>query len=388
MKNFIVNSHIRYHTKFTHGKGMYLFQGKEKYLDFMAGIAVNSMGHSNQKIVDTLITQSQKLWHVSNLFYTDIMQECAETICKASGMENVFFSNSGSEAVETAIKVARKYFHDKNINRSTIITMKGSFHGRSITNISASNEEAYTKGFAPLLQGFSQVQYGDITALKNSITQETAGILLEVIQGEGGLNFAGWDYIKQVAQIAKENGILLLLDEVQCGAGRTGKFNAFQYTDIQPDIIAMAKGIGAGFPVGATLFAKSTANVITVGSHGTTFGGNPLAMAVVNEVCKELSDTITLERIRKAANFLNEKLQKLQEKFPNIIKEIRGIGLMTGFSIQEKYTAKFITDALFANKLIVVPARNNTIRLLPPLIVEKKHIDEAIKIMESVFTNL
>jgi acetylornithine/N-succinyldiaminopimelate aminotransferase len=354
----------------------------------MSGIAVNSLGHCHKGVLKVLSRQSKKLWHVSNLFYTQIMKECAQTICNASGMEKVFFSNSGSEAMETAIKMMRKFFQEKGENRFEIITMKESFHGRSIANISASQEISYTKNFYPLLGGFVQVDYGDINALKNAINERTAGIILEPIQGEGGLNFAGWDYIRQVSKIARDAGVLLTLDEVQCGASRTGKFNAFHWAGIEPDIVAMAKGIGGGFPIGATLFAKSTADVITVGSHGTTFGGNCLAVAVANFVCETLSEEKFLGKINDIAKYLHLNLVQLQSDFPHIIKEIRGFGLMTGFMFHEKYEVKAIVEKIVAKKLLVISARNNVLRLLPPLIVEKKHIDEACKVMASVFKSL
>ncbi len=385
---FIVNSHARIQTEFTHGKGMHLFDGKIKYLDFMSGIAVNSLGHCHKKIVKALTKQAKKLWHISNLFYNSEMDYCAETLCRATGMQNVFFCNSGSEAMETSIKMARKFFQDQGEYKYEIITCQNSFHGRSITNISASGEAAYTKSFYPLLEGFKRVEYGNIEELKNAITEKTAAVIIEPIQGEGVLNFAGWDYLQKVSQITKESGVLFILDEVQCGAGRTGRFNAFQWANIQPDIIAMAKGIGNGFPVGATLFSERTKNVITVGSHGTTFGGNPLAMAVVNATCTEISNPKFLANVQEQSVYIKEKLNTLHQAFPHIVKEIRGFGLMTGFMIQEKYNAKTIADALFTNKLIVTTARNNVIRLLPPLIVEKKHIDDAMEVIVKVFQSL
>jgi acetylornithine/N-succinyldiaminopimelate aminotransferase len=386
---FIVNSHLRNNVQFTNGKGVYLYgDNGVKYLDFMSGVAVNSLGHCNKIMTKAITKQAKKLWHVSNIFYSNAMDKCAETLCSISGMKKVFFCNSGSEAVETAIKMMRKYFQEKGEYKYEIITMRESFHGRSITNISASQEPAYTNNFYPLLDGFMQVEYGNIDALKQVISSKTAGILLEPIQGEGGLNFAGWEYLRKVSEIAKENNILLALDEVQCGASRLGKFNAFQWAGIQPDIIAMAKGIGGGFPIGATLFAESTQNVITVGSHGTTFGGNPLATAVANAVCMELSQTKFMENVNRQAEYLAKNLIKIQEDFPDIIKEIRGFGLMTGFMLHEKYNAKEISDAFFANNLITTPARNNVIRLLPPLIIKQKHIDEAIKIIRKTFAGL
>lgn len=386
---FIVNSHARNKMQFTHGKGVYLYgiDGK-KYLDFMSGIAVNSLGHCNKIMVKTIKEQSKKLWHISNIFYSDAMDKCAETLCTASGMKKVFFCNSGSEAVETAIKMMRKFFQEKSEYRYEIITMRESFHGRSITNISASQEHAYTNNFYPLLDGFVQVEYGNIDALQQAISPKTAGILLEPIQGEGGLNFAGWEYIRKVSQIAKENNILLALDEVQCGASRIGRFNAFQWAEIQPDIVAMAKGIGGGFPIGATLFAESTKNVVTVGSHGTTFGGNPLATSVSNVVCKELSQPKFLENVNRQAEYLAQNLTQMHNNFPDIIKEIRGFGLMTGFMLKAKYNAKEVCDMFFANKLITIPARNNVIRLLPPLTIKQKHVDEAMKIITKTFLQL
>lgn len=386
--NYIANSHARISVKFTHGKGMYLYANEGKFLDFMSGVAVNSLGHCHKDMVKAIADQSKKMWHVSNIFYTDIMEDSAQTICKASGMERVFFSNSGSEAMETAIKMMRKFFQEKGQNKYEIITLKESFHGRSITNISAAKEPAYTNNFHPLLEGFVQAEYGNIKQIEELINDKTAGIIIEPIQGEGGLNFSGWEYLKDVSNLAKKYGILLTLDEVQCGASRTGKFNAYQWADIQPDIIAMAKGIGGGFPVGATLFAKTTKDVITVGSHGTTFGGNPMAMAVVNTVCKKLTDDKFLENINKQAKYLNTKLNNLQKKFPHIIKEIRGFGLMTGFSLQEKFEAKKMVDKLFENKLMTMTARQNVVRLLPPLILQKKHIDEAIAIIEKTFHSM
>ncbi len=385
--SYITNSHIRIHTEFAYGKGLYLY-GKDgtQYLDFMSGIAVNSLGHCHKSMVEIIHKQSQKLWHISNLFYSASMDECAKTLCNATNMEKVFFTNSGSEAVETAIKMARKFFHDQGQNKYEIITMKNSFHGRSITNISASG--AYTKGFYPLLEGFTQVEYGNIEALEGAISNKTAGILLEPIQGEGGLNFAGLKYLQEVSRIAIKYGILLLTDEVQCGASRTGKFLASQWAEVTPDIVAMAKGIGGGFPVGATLFAKNTSNVLTVGSHGTTFGGNPLAMAVTNAVCTELLSPPFMQNINKQAEYLCNELQALQAEYPEIIKEICGFGLMVGFVLDDKFTARDISSRFFANNLITAPAQRNVIRLLPPLIVEKHHIDEAIEIIRKTFNQI
>ncbi len=385
----IVNSHTRNETQFTHGIGVNIYSTNgDEYLDFLAGVAVNSLGHCNEKIVNALNEQSRKMWHISNVFYSKEMDDCAKTLCTATGMENVFFCNSGSEAVEGAIKMARKFFQDQGKEKYEIITCKGSFHGRSITNISAAGEEAYMKGFYPILEGFSHVEYGNVNAVREAITERTAGILVEPIQGEGGLKFAGWNYLNELSALAKEKGILLILDEVQCGAGRTGKFSAFDWSDIRPDIIALAKGIGGGFPVGATLFGKSTQSVITVGSHGTTFGGNPLAMAVTNAVCTEISNPDFLKNVQVQSKNIGDMLQNLMQKFPHVIKEIRGFGLMTGFMLHESFAVKAVADKAFANKLLTMPARNNVLRLLPPLIIQEHHVQKAGEILEKTLMEL
>jgi acetylornithine/N-succinyldiaminopimelate aminotransferase len=385
---YIVNSHARNQTQFTHGKGVNLYTKNDEYLDFMAGVAVNSLGHCNEIMINALNEQAHKMWHISNVFYNKEMDDCAQTLCNVTGMENVFFCNSGSEAVEGAIKMARKYFQDQGQYKYEIITCKGSFHGRSITNISAAGEEAYLKGFYPALEGFKHIEYGNIEEVRGAINEHTAGILVEPIQGEGGLKFAGWNYLKELSNLAKEKGILLLLDEVQCGAGRTGKFSGFHWAEIQPDIIALAKGIGGGFPVGATLFAKSTKNVITIGSHGTTFGGNPLAMAVTNAVSTEISKPEFLKNVQVQSQNINEMLNNLMQKFPHIIKEIRGFGLMTGFMLHEEFAVKNFADKVFENKLLTMPARNNVLRLLPPLIIQESHVAQAGEILERTLNEL
>lgn len=385
---YIVNSHARYSVQFTHGEGMYLYaEGGKKYLDFMAGIAVNSLGHNNKKIVKSIVDQASKVMHVSNVFYSEIMDECAKTICTAAGMKNAFFCNSGAEAIETAIKMARKYFYDKSLpQKNEIITFHGAFHGRTMAAISSMSDESYKQGFYPLLPGFKYVEYGNAEALKNAIDDKTAAIMLEPIQGEGGLTFCGWEYLQSVAKIASNAGILLIADEIQSGAGRTGRFLASQHAGVIPDIVAMAKGIGGGFPVGVTLFSEKTKDVMTVGSHGTTFGGNPLAMAVANTVCREINQAAFLENINKVANYLHVELQNLRVKFPDVIEEIRGFGLMVGFKCNDAVQSRDLAHNLLDHGLITMPARGNVIRLLPPLIVTKGHVDEAIAIIKNVIS--
>lgn len=384
---YIVNSHARSSVQFTHGDGVYLYANGRRYLDFMAGIAVNSLGHNNPKIVSAITEQASKVMHISNVFYSDIMDKCAKTICTATGMKNVFFCNSGAEAVEAAIKMSRKYFYDKSLpQKNEIITFHGAFHGRTIATISSMSDESYKQGFYPLLTGFKYIEYGNIDVLKNAIDEKTAAIMLEPIQGEGGLIFHGWKYLQSVAKIAHDAGILLIVDEIQSGAGRTGRFLASQHADIIPDIIAMAKGIGGGFPVGATLFSEKTKNVMTVGSHGTTFGGNPLAMAVTNTVCNEINNLGFLFNVNEIAKYLHDKLQDLKIKFPNIIENIRGFGLMTGFKCVDSIQSKDLTQKLLDNGLLTMPARDNVVRLLPPLIITRDHIDEAMVIIKNVMS--
>lgn len=386
----IVNSHTRYGVRFEYGDGMYLYADDRKYLDFMAGIAVSSLGHNNKIIVNAIRNQAQKLIHVSNVFYTDVMIETANTLCKHAGMANVFFCNSGGEAIEAAIKMTRKFYYDKGEkHRNEIITFNGAFHGRTIAAISAMNDEYYKKEFYPVLGGFKYVEYGSIESLKSAINENTAGIMIEPIQGEGGIVFGGWNYLKEVATIAKESDILLIADEIQCGAGRTGKFLALQNAGIEADIVTMAKGIGGGFPVGATLFNEKTKNVMSVGSHGTTFGGNPLAMAVTNAVCSEISSQKFLENVVESGNYLKEQLKKVQNSFPGVVEDVRGVGLMVGFKCFDgEILNKDLAQKFLENGLLTMPARNNVIRLLPPLVAEKHHIDEAIEIIIKTFKYL
>jgi len=368
---------------FSHGEGVYLYTPEgDKYLDFAAGIAVNSLGHSHPKAVAALVTQAQKLWHVSNLYHIQGLEPLAEKLTQNSFADKVFFCNSGAEAVECGLKMIRKY-HDEtgNPDKFRIISFMGAFHGRTIATISAGEPGKNTKGFEPLLEGFDHVPYGDLEAVKNAITPQTAGILVEPIQGEGGIKPAPNGFLKALRELCDKHGLLLMYDSVQCGMGRTGKLFSHEWWGVNPDITSSAKGIGNGFPLGACLATDKAAQGMKQGSHGSTYGSNPLAMAVGNAVVGEILSSGFLENVVEQGKYLKERLSSLVIRHPKIIEEIRGMGLMIGIKMRVP-NADFV-NALRAEKLLTVPASDNVVRVMPPLILEKKHIDEAMPKFEA-----
>jgi len=371
--------------KFIRGAGVNLYDNfGKKYLDFGAGIAVNSLGHCHPNLVTALKNQAEKLWHVSNIYQGVELEKFADNLVKNTFADYVFFCNSGAEAIECGIKMIRRHFYEQDkTEKYRIITFRGAFHGRTIAAISASAKKKYLEGFEPPLDGFDNVEFNDIAAVKNAITSKTAGILIEPIQGEEGIRVADKKFMQNLKKLAEENNLLLMLDEVQCGAGRTGYLYSYEYFGITPDIIASAKGIGGGFPLGACLATKNAANKMTYGVHGTTFGGNPLAMAVGDAVLQTILTDGFLQKVKSSGNFLRSELQKLQQKFPDIITEIRGIGLMLGVQLREKYIAADMVDQLKDNGLLLVGAGENVIRILPPLIINEENILEAVKILEA-----
>ena len=387
---YLLPVHNRLNITFSHGKGSYLFDKENKsYLDFGAGIAVNSLGHCHPALVNAIKKQSEKLWHVSNIYEIHELEQFAEKLVTNTFADYAFLCNSGAEAVECGIKMVRKYFYEKGeANRNRIITFKGAFHGRTIATISAAGKQKYIEGFEPKLEGFDNVEFGNIEAVKKAITKNTAGILIEPIQGEEGIRASSKEFIKELRKLADENGLLLFFDEVQCGAGRTGYLYAYEYYDVKPDIIASAKGIGGGFPIGVCLATKKAASGMKIGSHGTTYGGNPLAMAVGNSVLDVMLADGFLDNVKKNGILLKDQLQNLVKEFPNIASEVRGIGLMLGLKIQEKYPNIDIVNKLKDQGLLVVAAGENVLRIIPPLIISKKEIDEAITIFKKVFANL
>ena len=367
---------------FDHGKGMrvYTTEGKE-YLDFGAGIAVTSLGHAHPRLVEALTEQAQKLWHTSNLYVVPGQEKLAKRLTDATFADTVFFTNSGAEALECSIKMARKYHAAKgNPERYRIITFEGAFHGRTLATIAAGGQAKYIEGFGPKVDGFDQVPFGDQKALLAAITDATAGILIEPIQGEGGMRPVPPKTLKRLREICDKHRILLLLDEVQSGVGRTGKLFAHEWAGITPDIMAIAKGIGSGFPVGACLATEDAAQGMTAGTHGSTFGGNPLAMAVGNAVLDVMLSDGFLERVRKRGLNFKQKLAQLKDSYPDIIEEVRGEGLMMGLKTKVPNT-DFVAAAL-DQQLLTIGAGDNVVRLLPPLIVSDEDLTEAVGKLE------
>ncbi|MDB9799450.1 aspartate aminotransferase family protein [Pelagibacteraceae bacterium] len=372
---------------FKRGKGSFLFSTKgKKYLDFVQGIAVNSLGHSNPYLIKAINKQSKKLWHVSNAFQIPEGEKLAKKLTQKTFADYVLFQNSGAEATEAAIKIARRYFYSiGQPKKNRILCIKNSFHGRTLATIFASGSKKMTEGFGPKIDGFDHFEYGNHKSLKKSITKKTAAIMIETIMGEGGIKVIPNWCLKGLRKICNQKKILLILDEVQCGIGRSGKFFAYEYSGIKPDIVPIAKGIGGGFPIGAVLMNKKTASCMIPGTHGSTFGGNPLAMSVGNAVIEQLFKKGFLKKVQQISKYFFSNLNALHVEFPNIIKEIRGVGLLIGIQLHEDQT-RFI-KLLMDNKLLTIRGAENVVRILPPLTVKKKEIDLGIAILRKVCKN-
>ena len=385
--SYLAKNYNRKKISFKRGRGSYLFStdGK-KYLDMLSGIAVNSLGHAHPKLVKTIKDQSKKLWHVSNAFQIPEGEQLAKKLCQKTFADYVIFQNSGAEATEAAIKVARRYFYSiGKPNKTRILCIKNSFHGRTLATIFASGSKKMTEGFGHV-GGFDHFTFGNHNSLKKKITKNTAAIMVETILGEGGIKVIPNWCLKELRKLCDKKKILLILDEVQCGIGRSGDFFAFENSKIKPDIVPIAKGIGSGFPIGAVLMNKKVATSMTPGTHGSTFGGNPLAMAVGNAVMDIVSSKKFLKNVKKSSKYFLSNLNKLKEKYPNIIKEIRGRGLLIGIQLHTDQT-EFIKK-LMINKLLTIRAAENVVRILPPLNVKKKEIDMALKIIAKVCSEL
>ena len=384
----ILGTYARRPVSFSHGKGCYLFStSNDKYLDFVSGIAVNALGHCHDHLVKTVQEQAAKLWHVSNAFEIPEQERLAQRLVENTFADYVIFMNSGAEATEASIKIARKYFFEKGQpEKNRIITFKGAFHGRTLASLFAANNPDHIKGFEPKVEGFDQVDFGDHEALKKAINKNTAAIMVETILGEGGIKIIPDQCLQGLRKLCDEHDLLLILDEVQCGIGRSGKFFAFDWAGIEPDIVPIAKGIGGGFPVGACLVNKKAGSGMKPGNHGSTFGGNPLAMSVGNAVLDIILEKGFLENIIKIGEYFEAQLIKLKEKYPSVIEEVRGKGLLRGIKLKSD-NAKFLNE-LFEHKMLAVKASENVVRLLPPLIVKEKEIDEAISIIEKVCEKL
>jgi acetylornithine/N-succinyldiaminopimelate aminotransferase len=369
---------------FERGEGPYLFATDgRRYLDFASGIAVTALGHAHPHLVQALTEQAKKLWHVSNLWRIPGQERLAERLVAASFADSVFFANSGAEAIECGLKLVRKY-HDEtgNEGRFRVITVEGAFHGRTLATIAAGRQAKHLKGFDPVVDGFDQVAFGNLNEMRAAIGPATGAILVEPVQGEGGMRAHSAEYLRALRAIADEYGLLLFFDEVQCGMGRTGKLFAHEWAGVEPDILATAKGIGGGFPMGACLAKEKVAATLTVGSHGSTFGGNPLAMAVGNAVLDVMLGDGFLDRVVARAAALREGLQHLVRRHPRIFGEVRGMGLLIGLKCVVPNTD--MMAALRRAGLLTVTAGDNVLRILPPLIVEQRHVDEALAVLEKV----
>ena len=378
----VLPTYARAPVAFERGEGPWLFdEAGEKYLDFGAGIAVCALGHAHPKLVAALEGQARRLWHTSNLYGIPGQQELAERLVGATFADTVFFTNSGLEAMECAIKMARKFHsHNGNPERYRIVTFSGAFHGRSLATIAAAGQEKLVKGFGPMPEGFDHVPFGDHDALRAAITDETAAILIEPVQGEGGIRPVPYQCLRGLREMCDEHGILLIMDEIQCGMGRTGRLFAHEWAgeDATPDILAAAKGIGGGFPLGACLATERAAAGMTGGTHGSTYGGNPLAMAVGNAVMAEMTAPGFMDHVTEMAGLLRQRLAGLADEFPDLIETVRGEGLMIGIKMRGEGTNGALVNAARERRLLTVPAGDNVVRILPPLIIDAEHIGTAV----------
>ncbi|CAN7191854.1 aspartate aminotransferase family protein [Rhizobium sp. LjRoot30] len=368
--------------RFERGEGVWLItEDGERYLDFAAGIAVNALGHSHPHLVETLKTQGEKLWHLSNLYESPGQEKLADRLTANTFADKVFFTNSGAEALECAIKTARRYQYAKGRpERFHIITFEGAFHGRTLATIAAGGQAKYLEGFGTKAPGFDQVPFGDLDAVKAAITEATAGILIEPVQGEGGIRSASPEFLRALRSLCDEHGLLLIFDEVQCGVGRTGKLFAYEWPGIAPDIMAVAKGIGGGFPLGACLATADAASGMIAGTHGTTYGGNPLAMAIGNAVLDVVLEEGFLQHVSDVALVFRQGLASLKDRFPDIIEDVRGEGLMLG--IKARVPSGELLLAMRDQHILGVLAGDNVIRLLPPLTTTAEEAREGLARIE------
>ena len=385
--SFLAKNYNRKKIAFSKGKGSYLISvNGQKYLDFVQGIAVNSLGHAHPRLIKTLNNQSKKVWHVSNAFIIPEGEKLAKKIVKKTFADFVMFQNSVAEATEAAIKVARRYFYSiGKPNKNRILCIKNSFHGRTIAAIYASGSKKMTEGFGPKVIGFDHFNFGDHKSLKKLITKNTAAVMVETIMGEGGIKVIPDWCLKGLRKLCDKKNVLLILDEVQCGIGRSGDFFAFEKSKVKPDIVPIAKGIGGGFPIGAVLMNKKVAAGMIAGTHGSTFGGNPLAMQIGNTVFDIISKKSFLNNVKKNSKYFFGQLNKIKEMYPNIIKEVRGRGFLIGLQLHKDQT-DFIKK-LMDYKLLTIRAAENVVRILPPLNVKKSELDLAIKIIKKVCAN-
>ena len=381
-------TYARYDVAFERGEGAWLFDADgRRYLDFATGIAVNALGHCHPKMVAAVKRQAERLWHVSNLYRIPEQERVAARLTENSFADAVFFCNSGAEAVEAGLKTVRRFHHEKGDSRRwRVVTVEGAFHGRTLAELAAGRQEKHLAGFGPPVDGFDQVPFADLEAMKRAVTDETAAILVEPVQGEGGVRPMPPGHLRALRGIADAAGALLFYDEVQTGMGRTGRLFAYQWDGVAPDVMAVAKGLAGGFPVGACLASATVAGAMTAGSHGSTFGGNPLAMAAAGAVLDVVLEDGFLDGARRIAGLLNQRLGAVAAAHPGIVEEVRGLGLLIGLKCA--VPAGGLVDALRDDGLLTVPAADNVVRFLPPLVAGEDHVDEAARILDGVCRRL
>jgi acetylornithine/N-succinyldiaminopimelate aminotransferase len=363
---------------FERGEGVWLVtQDGERYLDFTSGVAVNALGHAHPHLVAAVTEQAQKLWHVSNLYEVPEAERVAQRLCAASFADVVFFCNSGAEAVEGAIKTARKYQAvSEQPERYRIITFEGAFHGRTLATLAAGGQKKYLEGFGPVVEGFDQVPFADLTAVKKTIGAQTAAIMIEPLMGEGGVRSVEPSFLRALRELCDQNGLLLIFDEVQSGMGRTGELFAYQRIGVTPDIMALAKALGGGFPVGAVLATNEAAKGMTAGTHGSTFGGNPLAMSAANATLDIMLAPGFFDHVKKIGILFKQRLAEIKDRYPSLIAEVRGDGLLVG--LRAIVPAGELVNAIRAEKMLTVAAGDNVVRLLPPLIISEQEMAEGV----------
>ena len=380
--NYIMHTYGRFDIGLDHGKGATLWDvDGNKYIDMNSGIGVNSLGHGNEKMIEAVTEQTKKLMHASNLYYTAPMAEVAEILITATGMGKIFFANSGAEANEGAIKLARKYSYDKyGEGRNKIVTLVQSFHGRTVTTLKATGQQKFHQYFFPFTEGFAYAKAGDLEDLKEKADGACA-VMIEMIQGEGGVLPLSKGFVKGVEAFCKENDILLIVDEVQTGIGRTGSLFCYEQYGIEPDVVTMAKGLGGGLPIGGVMAAEKCAEVLGAGTHGSTFGGNPVSCAAAKTVLSEVGTEEFLTSVKEKGDYLKKEIMAIQSP---VVKEVRGMGLMLGIVVDAEKRADLVA-ALMAKGILVLTAGTETIRLLPPLVITYEEMDEAISAMKEVF---
>ncbi len=388
MTSHLLPTFARVHLAFERGEGVWLTATNgERYLDFTSGVAVNALGHAHPRLVAALTAQAQKLWHVSNLYEIPESERAAQRLCEACFADVVFFCNSGAEAAEGCIKMARKYHAASGApERYRIITFEGAFHGRTLATLAAGGQKKYLEGFGPVVEGFDQVAFGDLAAVKRAIGPETAAILIEPIMGEGGVRVVEPSFLRSLRELCDAHGLLLIFDEVQSGMGRSGHLFAHQRVGVTPDIMGLAKALGGGFPVGAILATAEAGKGMTAGTHGSTFGGNPLAMSATNAVLDVMLEPGFLEGVQRSSLLIKQRLAELKDRHPAIIAEVRGEGLLLGLKLQVPVGE--LVDACRAEKMLTVSAGDNVMRLLPPLIISEEEIAEGVARLDRACTKL